>query len=835
MTGTLQELAAGVARHGGRNAVGLRGAHGSRWWTYERLDSEILGFAALLRAHGVGRGDRVALWAPNGPEWVAAALATLLRGAVLVPVDADASPRHAARIVEHARPRLLLHGRGAETGALDAPCADLLAARPSPENGLLEPVEPGDPAFLLYTSGSTREPREVVLTHENLVCQADAFRRWRTLTRLREVRLLALSPLGHVQGLLMGMLVPLSLGLAVLYSGSVSPAHVIRTIRDCRISLLLAVPGVQGGLADALRATPSGRAGVPLGRRAAAIRFFPLRRHVLFMETRRQLGFSFSVLLVGGAPLPADDERFWYECGYVLAQGYGLTETSALVSVHVNGPFRARLGSVGRALAHQDVAIAADGEVLVRGPNVAARDGAYLRTGDLGRLDARGRLWLHGRRSGVIVTAEGLNVHVEDVEAALRAAAGVREAVVDRGEDGEVHAVLLLEPGAPAEAAVAAANASLEPYQRVRSWRVWPADDFPRTSLLKVRRAEVVSAPAGARETAAEEAPAVAGLAAIRAEGDRRRRLELLAEHVTRGDGNGGDGEAARVEELGLSSLDAVELVNLLEERAARPLPRLAVTPATSIGELRRSLAESRPRGGRPRLPARQPAWSGALPGRALRAAARPLLVGGWSHATVSVRRDGPRAWPARPFVLAVAPHRHWLDAFAVQAVLPRGTRTITATDRTFSEWFDPGPEVPRRARVAVGLAYHLLWPLVFEFAVVPRFGSTREGLRELGRALDRGLSPIAFPKGLAPPGEPNPRHDAGVAALAVETETPVVPVWLEGNDELHALPRRSRPHVTVRVGEAIDVAPGLDPGELVERVESAYAALAARKGGGRA
>ena len=180
--------------------------------------------------------------------------------------------------------------------------------------------------------------------------------------------------------------------------------------------------------------------------------------------------------------------------------------------------------------------------------------------------------------------------------------------------------------------------------------------------------------------------------------------------------------------------------------------------------------------------------------------------------------------------MLAAAPHRHWLDALAVQAALPAGTRTITVTNRDFAEWFAPPPGVATGERWTVGLAYHLLWPLLFEFAIVPPFGSTREGLDELGRALDRGLSAISFPKGLAPPGRPNPVHGTGVALLAVQSAMPVVPVWIDGNDELAALPRRPLARITVRFGEVVDVDGRTEPDDVVARVEAAYAEL----GGGR-
>jgi long-chain acyl-CoA synthetase len=824
---TVPELVQGLPALGERRALGLRRRHGAVWWSYGRVHAESARFAALLAGRGVGRGDRVALWAANGPEWAAAAFGALLQGAVVVPVDADASPAAAARIVDEVEAVLVLHDRELDDASLGVAAVSLFTAERPPDgagSGAVA-VLPDDPAFVLFTSGSTRGPHGVVLTHRNLMSQVGSFRRWRPLTRRHAFRLLSLSPLSHVQGLLMGLVAPLSLGLGVLYSDSVEPARVIRTIRQNRIHLLLAVPRVQGVLADALRHGPYGRRGRPTADEVAGVRFFPLRRHRLFLATRRALGYRFGALLVGGATLAPEDERFWFECGYVLAQGYGLTEASALVSVHVNNPLGARLGSVGRPLGHQELRIADDGEVLVRGPNVSVPDGArggFLRTGDLGRLDRRGRLWLHGRKSELIVTAEGRNVHARDVEATLRAVPGVRDAVVgDAGERGQVHAVLLLEGGTEAAAAVASANASLEPHERVLSWSVWPEPDLPRSALSKVRREEVLRA----LPSPGAFVEAVPGLEQVRAEGDRRRRLELLARHVVAPGETGDDG--ARIEDFGLASLDAVELAALVEGLAARPVPALEVTPRTTVAELRRKLAG--PAVGRSPLPTAQPRWSPTVPGRGLRLATRPVLVGSWAHLAARVTAERPAALPT-PCVLAAAPHRHWLDALAVQAALPAGTRTITVTNRDFAEWFAPSPAVTRTTRWTVGLAYHMLWPLLFEFAIVPPFGSTREGLDELGRALDRGLTAISFPKGLAGPDRPNPVHGTGVALLAVQSATPVVPVWIDGNDELAVLPRRPRPRLTVRFGDVVEVDGRTEPDDIVARVEAAYAAL----GGGR-
>ena len=371
---------------------------------------------------------------------------------------------------------------------------------------------------------------------------------------------------------------------------------------------------------------------------------------------------------------------------------------------------------------------------------------------------------------------------------------------------------------------VATANASLEPYERVRSWTLWSGDDFPRTALLKIRRGEVVATIRG-------EAPAPAStsvpvdLDAVRADGDSRRRIELLADYLTAETRDSRDGVVA-VEDLGLSSLDAVALGAALERRRGRLLHDLVVTPQATLAEVR--AAAGAQRRAPSRLPTHQPRWSQTAAGRLARAVVSPLAARAWAHGSTSLVVDGPVRLPDGACVYAVAPHRHWLDAVAVQAALPAATRTMTATNRTFEEWF-AAPGASRS--VSIGAVYHLLWPLLFEFAIVPNFGSTRVGLQEIGAALDRGVSAISFPKGLAPPGVANERHEQGVACVALDAAAPVVPVRIDGNDELRVAPRRRRLRLTVRFGTPLASGPGITPGDVVDHVEAEFRRL----GGARA
>src|ERR1700694_4692488 len=500
----LLSLFADFSRFAGDVAVVQRRGFRREKLTYTELYANALFWGYALSGRGIGPGDRVLLWGPNSAEWVACFWGILLRGAIVVPMDPAASPAFVQRAIKDAGVKLILRDRQ-QTELPGSPPSvvinDLRDIADSPEPTADAGVDPDEAstrstiAEILYTSGTTGEPRGVVLTHGNFLANLEPLERgidpYRKYERcLHPLRFVSLVPLSHVFGQFMTLFVPPLLGATVIFEPSANPAEIIRTAKRERATALIAVPR----MLDALRAGIDGemevRGRAPWFQRtfeSAKGRKF-LRRAWMFRRIHRRFGWKFWAFICGGAALSNDTEEFFRRMGYAVVQGYGMTETASLISL--NHPFRSAEGSVGKILPGREFRLAEDGEILVRGESVAAgywQAGAlqsasqegWLGTGDLGELDAEGNLRFRGRKKNVIVTPAGLNVYPEDLEAALHKQPVIRGCAVlplARGGNAEPCAVLLLKDTerTAARAAVESANSSLAEYQRVRMWIVWP-------------------------------------------------------------------------------------------------------------------------------------------------------------------------------------------------------------------------------------------------------------------------------------------------------------------------------------------------------------------------
>ena len=809
--------------------------------------------ARYLRDRGIGRGDRIGVWAPNSPEWVAAFFGAAMRGAVAVLIDSDVTVEGAADIAARERCRLVFCAAAQRIADPQSPIAWIpltsMCATPDDatfDDDVVVAVDGDDPVALLFSSGTTAAPAGVLLSHRNVMCQAEPFRRWRRVLSFLPIRMLVLPPASHALGLVSGLVLPLAIGLSVVYTAGTRATTWARVIRDHRIALALAVPRVLQVLERHVRSAPFGSRRRSLETRLREAGhlgriWWPIwaRGEVL----GRPL---FRLFLVGGAHLPPETARFWRRTCVLVVQGYGLAETSGIVSL--SNPFAMTVGDVGRPSRTRHVELAPDGEILVRGPHVAlnvrggngdaAPTDVVLATGDLGRIDHHGRLTILGRKKDVIVTAEGFNVHPDQVEAALVVERGVLDGAVisTAGAAGEeVHAVLRLADGTEAATAVQNTNARLAPHQRIRSWTIWPDDaEIPRNRMGKVLRSEVAvrarPAPQHREGRASIERVTLAHLVG---EPDRTCRLRLVARYLTQDPAPTDAADLRLAEDLGLSSLDIVELIALVEssDSATRPMP--SVAPGATLAGLRAQLAARDKETGSSsgaEVPTGPAGWTRPL--HWLQPVTRPLVTFIWISANVAIDAHWdiePRRLEC-PFVIAAAPHRHWLDAFAISRALPWrfARRMHVLVDHDFGEHFRANPGTPLLRRLQTAFAYYVGLPSVFPFTVLTPHGRTMDALIDAARRIDRGRLLLSFPNGLAHPDVPKPDLPGlGVARLAVETGCHILPVHIDSGDvSFDWRWRRPRQRIGVRFGTPIPVGRDATPAGVSAALDAWFTRL---------
>ncbi|HEX7175685.1 MAG TPA: AMP-binding protein, partial [Pyrinomonadaceae bacterium] len=308
------------ARRGEETAYASRRGLRQARWSYARVARAAYSFARELEARGVGRGERVLLWAANGPEWVAAFLGCSLAGVVVVPLDVESAPDFVARVGEQTTPRLILldaetaeRGRGlADVPSLLLEGLEETTARHSAEAFARE-VAPDDLLEIIFTSGTTAEPRGVLLSHRNFLAnlgpleeEINRYIKWER--PFHPIRFLNLVPLSHVFGQFMGIFVPQLLGGEVHFQNSLNPSEMVETIRRERVSVVVAVPRMLESLREHVERHEAARGRGDAFARAleGAKGAHPLRKWWTFRRVHRRFGLKFWAFVTGGATLPEE-------------------------------------------------------------------------------------------------------------------------------------------------------------------------------------------------------------------------------------------------------------------------------------------------------------------------------------------------------------------------------------------------------------------------------------------------------------------------------------------------------------------------------------------------
>lgn len=787
---------------------------GYRSWSraYAEVAGAARAFAAQLKGQGIGRGEKAIFWSENRPEWIAALWGCLLEGVIAVPIDYRASGEFVSRVQRIVRARVILTGEDVSPPELDAAVWPLagLDWNAGPEAAYSASRE--DLIEIIFTSGATAEPKGVTITHRNVLAnivpverEVLKYRKWGG--PFFPIRFLNLLPLSHMFGQAMATFIPPMLpGVAVFMRGY-NPQEILRQVRSRRISVLVSVPKILEVLRDhVIRLAPEAAHPLPGTPHW-------LRRWWHYRRVHRLFGWKFWCFVSGAAPLDPELEEFWKKMGYVVVQGYGLTETAPIVTL--NHPFHARTGTVGKPIAGVEVRIAEDGEILVRGENVtqgyyhadsettAAFENGWFHTGDIGTVDESGQLYIRGRKKEMIVTPEGLNVFPEDIERVLNDIPGVLDAAVV-GDD-RVHAVLIVGPGTGADQIVRDANARLEDHQKIRNVSVWPGAELPRTEgTRKLRRREIHRWVKG--ESVVPTGGGGSPIEAILAKYAHGRTITA----------------ATTLDELGLSSLERVELMMELEEKLDTPVDEARFTPTTTVGELSSTRAASSE-------PIEFPRWNRTRWARFLRRISLPTWILPLARIFLWVSTEGREHLRelGGPVIFA-SNHQSHMDVPAILIAMPGKWRYSVApamAKEFFRAHFFP-EQFSWREWFTNSLNYWLAALFFNAFPLPQREAGTRQTLRYAGELVSEGSSILIFPEGRRVEGEIAP-FQPGVGMLASRLGLLVVPVRIDGVDKvLHPTWKMARPgRVTVKFGPPVSLI-GDDYGSLASRVASAVRAL---------
>jgi len=822
------------AAQGEQIAVRQRRGYRMESWTYARIAAEANRLARELEVRGVGKGDVVLLWSQNSAEWIIAFFGCLLCGAVIVPIDHASSSDFVRRVAMEVNAKVAFCG-DEQSRCLSVPgiSLDSLSSLIARHDSLPYPSPPlsrQDTLEIIFTSGTTAEPRGVVLSQGNVLANVEPLQheiqKYLKYEKLvHPIRFLNLLPLSHVFGQMLGVFIPPLLGGAVVFLDSLKPSDLMESIHRERVSVLVTVPRFIEALQREVERQQERTGGLEAFRsnfaRSDGEHF--LKRWWRFRRVHRQLGWKFWAFISGGAALPQATETFWNRLGFAVIQGYGMTETTSLISL--NHPFRSARGSIGKVFPGMDVRVDENGEILVRGENVAAayrqkgqmqstsESDGWFRTGDIAERDPEGRLFFKGRRKNTIVTSAGMNVYPEDLEGALRGQEGVRDCVVlgmEKDGNAEPCAVLLLNGSHPDPATVIeSANQSLSEYQRIRRWFVWPEPDFPRTSTQKPilpRIREGLPNNPGARARVDRPQDSLAG----------------MISHITGRAVQPDSADADLETDLRLSSLDRVELLGALEQRHQIDLDEVQFQGATTVAQLENLLAE-------PPSPSAQrhiyPTW----PQSGLVTAFRLLIYYGlaWPAtyllAAPKIRgRENLR--DLRGPVLVVSNHVTYLDIAWILPALPARFRNRLATamgGERLARMRRPEGNLSFFERFLEHLRYFLVLSL-FNVFPLPQQSGFLKSFGFAGDLADRQWSLLVFPEGQTTHDGNMVPFRSGIGLLAKHLNLPVVPMFLEGLFDLKRDQRiLARPgQVVVHIGVPVRFAAADDANEISRELE---------------
>lgn len=596
---TLVDILELLEIHDGEAIVAHNGYRTFRY-NYRDLCTYIKKASSWYVSKGIRKGDTILLWGPNSIEWVVASLGAVAIGAVVVPIDLQATSTSAKGIAIRSGARLMLQSRyrPQRTAVVTHTLENFLYEIESLSAIEASHLHEDDLAYIVYTSGTTGDPKGVMLTHGNVT--ANALSAIEHFTFEEKVRVLSTLPLSHMFEQIGGLWVPLILGGTIVYPSAILASALFEMLKRERVTHMLVVPRlIEAMYAGVLVKAKEAGSYDTLMRLVAKADTWPLFvKKIVFRKLHKVFGTHFEYMVSGGAPLSKKVAEFWRRVGIVIYEGYGLTETSPVISA--TSPSNQAWGTVGKEFPKVSVRFSKDREIEVQGPNVfkgyyhneqatheAFTADNWFKTGDIGYKDKDGNIIISGRVKEMILSSSGINVFPDDIERVLLEDERVKEACVVGvlREHGEaIHAVLILKDGSvdtkdTLREIVQRANDNLSSSMRIQGYSLWHEKEFPKTTTLKTKRTLVQKVVNAAQNAPTDSGNRVGKLYELLAIITGRNALLIQKAHTL-------------VSDVGLDSLGRVELIASIAREYNYELSEEMITARTTVGELEEYIQE---------------------------------------------------------------------------------------------------------------------------------------------------------------------------------------------------------------------------------------------------
>jgi long-chain acyl-CoA synthetase len=805
--------------------------------TYNELLKNTKGVASYLTQKGIKKGDRIAIVSENRTDWCTSYLAISLSGGIAVPIDAQLGPGEIRNLLTDSESRLVFHSSRTEENVKKA-VKDIVTKNVSlisfdlpefknicktPEAVRYPEISGEDIASLIYTSGTTGVPKGVELTHKNFCSDAEAL----IITELmiHSDNVLSILPFHHTYPFMGTFLLPVFLGATVIFAPSLKGPEVMSTIKDKKVTIVVGVPQllelIRNGILNRIKQLPGFLPKIMVGilklcggiRQKSGIN--PGR--LFFKSVHKAIGRRFRFFACGGAKLDPQIMKDLEALGFTVLEGYGLTETSPVVTF--NPLTKRKAGSAGIPLpsvdikiigheTHEELGAMEEGEIAIKGPMVmkgyyknpqatehVIKDGRFF-SGDLGYMDKDYYLFITGRLKEVIVLSSGKNVYPEEIEKQYMKIPFIKEicvmAVEEEGIVESLHAVIVPDLEYARKARIGNLqealrwelnNVSLQlpQYMRIKGYTIYP-DPLPRTPLGKLRRfmiKDLIRAKSEELKAKSEDKEL------IKDETGRRvvecikpllkQPLPIQAKDNLELD-------------LGFDSLARIELVVSLEKAFSMKLPE---TFASEIQTVEGLVARIKEYGtGKVREIEKAPSWEGILKaepdfddrkkvGLHYGFIDQLLVIFGLRLLKILMRIffrlkvNGLENLPEKGPYIITPNHASYLDGFNVVAVLP---------SKLFRDLYSLGFQ-----KYFTGTFKESFARLAHIIPVDPET-YLNKALQMSSYMLRSGKSLLIFPEGGRSYDGEIMEFKKGVGILSMELNVPVIPAYIKGSFE--ALPR---------------------------------------------